>query len=968
MRTVVVCLCLLVATARAERLPVRVFTTADGLANNRVNRGTLDANGFLWLATGEGVSRFDGGRFESFGIADGLPNANTNDVLGTRDGRLYVATDGGVAMLDLAERSLRPTFRTITPEPADCVIQDADGVVWSGGPKGLVRYDGVHTTSIKIPHGVISIAYDPHDRSMWIGTYRGLVHRTRDGALTHWQITPPAPASNFDDRVMRVFIARDGKLWISHIGPLVLVVTLPLPPTAQPLSQVTTITQLVPHGAARRDILQDSTGTIWVGTNHHLDRWNGHALEMVTSAQLGIEAGAPTPSIEDSAGNLWFGTDAQGVVRLARDGIVSYDTTDGLDSLNAYGFVEEPDGPLHVVTLGDGGHTIAQFADGRFTSAHPNTVYGAAMAWGVGQIATIDHDHRWWYPTAYGVLRFPRVASAMELATAQPKLYTDLPGRDVQRLYLDSRGDVWLSTMSQIGLARWDHTTDRMITLSEGWPTALAAAFDEDAQGDVWIGYADGHIVRVHDGQPHTFPITVAGTILALAIDHAGRLWVASEEQGVMRVDDPQVPHPRYYRAAELGSDQATALVEEGNKIYVGTTRGITRIDPSSDEIVHYGADEGLRNDYIVVAFRSRDHSLWFGSKGGAAHLVPREAPTLPTTPLFITHLSRAGQPVALAAGGQRAIDSIELASDEGALDLELASPRFAIGERLRFQYRLDEGWSSPIMDRSLHFARLAAGRYNLEVRAIDARGSVSPSATIAFTVMPPLWRRWWAITGAIVVISLLGYLAYRRRLAHVLAIERVRTRIATDLHDELGSSLSRISILSEVASRRAAAREDIGSQITVIGTSARELVDVASDIVWSTDPRRDDLGSLLVRLRTFAADLFDARGIAWSIIAPSEPTSIKLSPDRRRHLYLVLKEAITNSARHSNATRVEVTIALAARGLTASVRDDGDGFDEATLLRPGNGLTNMRARAVEAGGTLAVRCDGGTEVTLRLT
>ncbi|HEX7704187.1 MAG TPA: ATP-binding protein, partial [Kofleriaceae bacterium] len=675
--------------------------------------------------------------------------------------------------------------------------------------------------------------------------------------------------------------------------------------------------------------------------------------------------GSPTPSVEDRAGNLWFGTDAHGVARLARDGFVSYDTTDGLDSMNAYGFAEEPGGPLHVITLANG-HTLARFDAGHFTSVHPRAP--GLLGWGQGQIATIDRDHRWWYPTGYGALRYPRVAALEDLATTEPKLYATLPGRDVLRMFADSRGDVWIATMSKTGLARWDRATDRTITLRDGWPTGLALSFAEDARGDVYIGYDDGHVVCVHDGQPHVLPIVVAGEIGAVLVDPSGRLWLASDEDGVTRIDDPMHPVAHHYRASDgIGSDQALALVEDRGRIYVGTTRGIARIDPSTDEIVHYGADDGLRNDYILAAFHSGDHSLWFGSKGGVSRLVPQDERPSPIVPVYITHLALAGRPLPLAAGGQRRIDSIELASDEGALDLEFASPQFTTGSRQRFQYRLDDTWSSPFAEHTLHFARLAAGHYDLEVRAIDARGVASPSTTIAFTVLPPVWRRWWFLAMALLAASLLGYFAYRRRLAQVLAIERVRTRIATDLHDELGSSLSRISILSEVASRRAAAREDIGGQISVIGTSARELVDVASDIVWSTDPRRDDLGSLLVRLRTFAADLFDARGIAWSITAPSEPATIKLRPDRRRHLYLVLKEAITNSARHSGATRVDVTIALAARGLTATVRDDGNGFEEDTLVRRGNGLTNMRSRAAEAGGTLDVRCDHGTEVTLRL-
>jgi signal transduction histidine kinase len=398
-------------------------------------------------------------------------------------------------------------------------------------------------------------------------------------------------------------------------------------------------------------------------------------------------------------------------------------------------------------------------------------------------------------------------------------------------------------------------------------------------------------------------------------------------------------------------------------RVYVGTSRGIARIDPVSDEIVHYGPAEGLRNDFVIDAARDGHGVLWFGTKGGMARLEPRPARVVPPAPVYIMRLAVAGKPQAIAASGAQRISGLELAHDDASLDIELASPHFAI-DRVRFQYRLDGEWSPPVDDGVLHFAQLAPGDYRLEVRAVDAHGVASPSAIVELTVKPPVWARWWFVAGCVLVVALLAYAWYRRRLAHMLALERVRRRIATDLHDELGSSLSRIAILSEVAARKNA---DAGGQLEVIGTSARELVDVASDIVWSTDPRRDDLQSLIVRLRTFAADVFEARGIAWSVTAPSEPERIKLAPERRRHMYLVLKEAITNAAKHSRATRVAIAIRAEGGGLVATVRDDGCGFDEAALAGTGNGLQNMRARAAEAEGALAIRVDNGTEVELRI-
>lgn len=953
-----------VATARAERLPVRLFTTADGLANNRVEAGARDPHGFLWFATAEGVSRFDNHQFESFGLADGLPAASANDIAVTPDGKVWVATDAGIAVLDLEERAVRPRFRAVTKEVTWTLLVDPSGVLWAGMRRGLQRIEGGRITDVPGPGPIMSLAYDARDRSLWLGTFHGLVHRHESGTLDSFRV---APLAEDDDRIFDVLVARDGTLWIAHVGRRVLAVKRPLTPTATPLVELDTVEVHVTDGFARRRLLEDSSGTIWIGTSEHLYRWTGSRLEQMSAAQIGVD-GAPGPSVEDPAGNLWFGTDTYGVVRLARGGFASYDPSDGLVSQRVYGFARGPAGELYPIALYEEavGHAIHRRDGDRYVGVKPRTPEGVKLlGWGYGQVVVRARDGRWWWPTAEGLARFPAVDRIDDLATTAPERITDLPGKDILRIYEDHRGDVWITTGNPTGIARWDRATDRFVTLREGYPRGFALAYAEDLRGDLWIGFW-GQLARVHDGVPRIVESPVRGAIEALLVDRSGRLWIGSTSEGLARVDDLEHPAAaKIYRAADLGSDQVATLVEDlDGRIYAGTSRGIARIDPGSGEVVHFGLADGLRNDFIAAAARDVDGTLWFGSKGGLARLIPDAAAPAPPDRVYVMRVAIAGTPQPIAPGGEQHPGPFELAHDAGFLDIELASPQFAIGASVRFQYRIDDAWSAPAEEHALHFARLAPGDYEIEIRAVDAHGGVSPSATIEVRVVPPLWRRWWFITGWGLVIALLAYAGYRRRLAHVLALERVRRRIATDLHDELGSSLSRIAILSEVAART---HEDPGGQLGVIGTSARELVDAASDIVWSTDPRRDDLHSLIVRLRSFAADVLEARGVAWTVTAPELPARIKLDPERRRHLYLILKEAIHNAAKHAGASRVEVSIVADDGHLVATVRDDGRGFDEASLPGTGNGLANMRARAADAGGTLEVRTKGGTEVVLRI-
>lgn len=196
-------------------------------------------------------------------------------------------------------------------------------------------------------------------------------------------------------------------------------------------------------------------------------------------------------------------------------------------------------------------------------------------------------------------------------------------------------------------------------------------------------------------------------------------------------------------------------------------------------------------------------------------------------------------------------------------------------------------------------------------------------------------------------------------RAARALALERMRTRIAADLHDDIGSSLSRISILSEVARRKVPPGE-ADALLGEIAETSRALVGSMSDAVWSIDPSQDDVRAVVARMRAFATDVLDGKGVAWSFDAPDDLRA-RLAPETRRELFLVFKEAVTNVARHSGARTARLRLEVFEDSLTLEVTDDGMGFaagparDLESSLRRGRGLVNMDVRAKRMGGRLSV-------------
>lgn len=253
--------------------------------------------------------------------------------------------------------------------------------------------------------------------------------------------------------------------------------------------------------------------------------------------------------------------------------------------------------------------------------------------------------------------------------------------------------------------------------------------------------------------------------------------------------------------------------------------------------------------------------------------------------------------------------------------------------------------------------------------------GSVAP-ASMMFTIRPPLWQRWWVLSLAAAALGMAAFALHRARLARVIELARVRMRIATDLHDDIGASLSQIAILSEVASRELTTdTAPAGETLSSIAGTARELVDAMSDIVWAIDPSKDAVQDLRRRMRRFAADMVTACAMDMRISQSDHDEFVTLGADLRRNVFLIFKESVTNSVRHSGCANIAIELHVdRTRGvLRLRVTDDGRGMtttgdgDAGASNGEGHGLASMQARARAIGGTLTFSTPqgGGTIVTL---
>jgi signal transduction histidine kinase len=372
----------------------------------------------------------------------------------------------------------------------------------------------------------------------------------------------------------------------------------------------------------------------------------------------------------------------------------------------------------------------------------------------------------------------------------------------------------------------------------------------------------------------------------------------------------------------------------------------------------------------------------------------------------LIGALNVAGVPQAVGELGSRRLENLEFPYTDNYFQIEFFALDFAPNETSRYQYKLEgtaAEWSKPTEDRTVDFANLAPGEYHFLVRAVNDAGAASEDpAAIVFKINPPFWRTWWFLTLAAVLAIAAVHSLYRYRMKNLRRVnqalietqiaeekvlrergkrlaelDRVRTRIATDLHDDIGSSLTQIAVLSEVARNHAVAlrSEIVSTSLESIKDVSRELAETMSDVVWAISPNKDNLGDLVQRMRRFGSDVGAGSDINFELDASPAEKIVPLGANVRREVFAIFKESINNAVKYSECENIAADFRIKNNTLFLEVKDDGHGFDTEEILsdgfspeKGGNGLINMRRRAAGLGGTCRIVSNsGGTGVFLEV-
>jgi signal transduction histidine kinase/ligand-binding sensor domain-containing protein len=934
----------------------RSWRIDNGLPDNSVNAILQDRHGFLWLATMTGLVRFDGHTFEEIPLPAPLRASGENiRALAREDAStlIMLPASGGIIEFRDGRFSRPPADAAVRGRTLRQLFVAPDGALWLGdnGSGEILRWKGGETTVFGRAEGLgptiagFSLATDGTGQ-IWIAQ-GGFLGRFHEGRLERFAA---AEGSDFV-----VGAARSGGIWISTTQHLL----------KWDHGQLETLDQAPDWPAAQsivQQLFEDRAGVLWVATRRSgLYQYAAGRVRAFRTDQQQV-----TGMTEDSEQGLWVASGGGGISRLQRQPFVAIDPGNGPTDIASTAVCEDPSGVVWCANRSGG---VVRYADGAvqhvYAPAGQPAVYVNSVC--------VDASGSVWAGASSGLYRV-RPSGPPELDLADTSI------TDIHVLYATREGDLWISS-GHGGLARRHHGTVEAITAQQGYPAKYVVAVTETADGTVWIAlehelylFRDGGMVRQTAIDSYS-----SQRLNALYGDRQGALWIGTSH-GLLRLQGQQLGI--FSQANGLPNDRIEQVLEDDRGLlWLGSRRGFFYAPRSELEavaggrlpradMITFGPEQGLKGQVPVSncqpnTWKGAGNRLWFCTQQGVIGIDAASIPLrLPPPPVYVDRVLVDGRDV-----GQ---SHLRLSAGQHRLVFDFTSPSFAAPEKVRLRHRLtgfDSGWIETASDQEANYTGLAAGSYTLDVTASDANGiwREGAAAALSFVVVPAWWQTWWAeaLALAAFISGLAWFVRYasHRRLKHRLArmeqehaLEKERARIARDLHDELGGSLTQIGLLADRL-KRGAHKAELEPGLSQLARHTRQLTGELESIIWTVNPQNNSLDRFALFVRQFALRFFRDTGIACTVCGVEEIPALRLTPEVQHHLLTATKEALHNVLKHSQGTSVTLGLSFSRGVLAMVIRDNGIGFNpEAAENKERNGLANIASRLREIHGALKIR------------
>jgi ligand-binding sensor domain-containing protein/signal transduction histidine kinase len=933
----------------------------DGLPSARINDVIQMRDGYMWLATLNGLARFDGIHFERFYQAEtpGLATTMVSCLLedsqarlwyGTQSGELGWKDSGGFHLINFPSENLLDRVNRI--------VETQDGTIWAASRQRLLSIkNGQPQTLIVRPerHDIWDICA-AEGGGLWVlvdgGNLYLLDTKTQKMSLVipgqpgQWRNIISAHAGGLWVREGQCIRRWQGDGWVEDRGVLDLQITenACLWETQSGNLIVGTYGQglwIVDASGRQRkldrniglshdqvlSLCEDQEGNLWAGTVHGLNRITRRVVKLVVPPD-NWQNRATTTITPSATGELWVGTEGAGLYKISLDGQVKFHQSDDL--------------------------------------------------WRQDYIRCVLEDSKrqvWSGLFYFGLwLRDKAHSRGQELPESR--------AGSVNALFEDSQDNVWVGTTKGVAQYAGQLQPAQLLLTNKD-----VRCFAEGKDGSIWMGLQSGELFSYQSGVVKAYSAGkkfLSSAIHALAFDVRGTLWIATWRNGLVFFKDGDWGVLRKEQGLPDNFISNIQLDEAGN-LWVGSSSGIFRIGNEQLNLfttgkiktvncLQLGSGDGLGTWEISggsqpTACRTTDGRLWYVTSVGLVAFDPKAIrPNHLPPPMAIESILADGRQLRPADTDSAVpLDRWLLRCPAGTRQVEIHFTALSLSspQQVRFRYRLDgldNRWIETSSPRAANFFHLPPGRYTFEVTACNNQGVWNEAGCrLSFEVMPLFWQTIWfklLVTLAVVVVIAA---VYRARAVRLRALERLRQQIARDLHDEVGANLGSISLLTEVMERKPHPND-----LAQIRSTADQTVETLRDLVWIINPSHERLADLVARLRQIANLMLADVTFRFHVQEPL--ADARTSLELRRNVPPLFKEILHNILKHSGARFVDISIACPEDRFVLEVSDDGVGFNVAATRGGGNGLKNFQNRAAEMGGEVKVQSQPGGGTTIRIT
>ncbi len=970
-----------------------------GLIPGNVNDVIQDSLGFIWMATENGLCRYDGYNFVYYknevNDANSLSYNHVFSLLEDNNGVIWVGTLGGGlnkfnSKTGKFKRYMHDSNnpRSISNDIIFKVYRDSKKRIWVstlGG--GLNLFDPSKETFTHYIHSkkdtnsissnMVSALYEDKAKNLWVGTFDGMnLFNEAEKKFIHYKNNPSDKYSLSHNQVMDFLEDDRGRFWVATFGGGV----NRFDRANKKFYSIKSSRSfpIKPDNLNVRKLFEDEE-SIWVGTYSGLFKFDKRSFtktDIYTNPNnlKTINDNKIRSLFKDKTGVFWIGTIA-GVNKFdsmkKKFHVINFneDYKSSLDNLHSIPSKYITDkilwaGPGESTNYKSKNRKIKFFGKvdtkNGFHTILPLNFY-------------LDEKNYLWVGSYNGIHYYD--VKKNEFFNVQ---YVDdgTPSQGnnfVKWFYIDKKNRFWAGTMAG-GLTFYDpqknvinkynHFEEDITTLGD---SRVISVF-EDSHGVLWIGTYGGLDVFSEKNKTFKHYRVIPNDTTCISNDRiyniyeskSGDLWIGTY-QGLNRYDREKDNFEQFTTKQGLGDNTVYSIQEdEKGNLWIRTSDGISKFDPIKKIFKNYNSKDGLPGMELNgnIYFKNNDGKMFFGFSNGLISFYPNEIKDNPFKPqIAFTKLLIMDQEIKLGENSPltkplNELDEVVLSYKDKVISFEFSALHYAIPSKNKYAYKLEGFLDKWVFvdanNRTAKFTNLNPGEYILKVTTSNNDGIWSDvESSIRIIITPPYWETWWFRSLGFITFLFVIFLFYEIRLNKLLGIERTRSKIAHNLHDEVGGTLSSIQYFVRAVEKEISSigTETTSKYLNLIMESSADAQEKIKDLIWTVNPDEDGLNKFLIKFNRYASDLLDSKEINYNIELPTGNFNKSISMETRQHLWCICKETLTNIVKHSFCKNVNIKIVYDGKTLDLAIDDDGIGFDESGKGF-GNGLVSIKSRA----------------------